>query len=102
MTELLDRAIAKLKTLSASEQDAIASMILEELQDDLKWDRAFANSPDILAKLAASAMAEYAELRPISSSKQLRPFGLCAGEFTVPDDFDAPLPEEILSAFEGK
>ncbi len=44
-----------------------------------------------------------AELRPIStSSKQLRPFGLCAGEFTVPDDFDAPLPEEILSAFEGK
>jgi len=44
-----------------------------------------------------------AELRPITpSSKQLRPFGLCAGEFTVPDDFDAPLPEEILNAFEGK
>lgn len=44
-----------------------------------------------------------AELKPIPpSSKQLRPFGLCAGEFTVPDDFDAPLPEEILSAFEGK
>jgi antitoxin (DNA-binding transcriptional repressor) of toxin-antitoxin stability system len=44
-----------------------------------------------------------AELRPITSnSKRLRPFGLCAGEFTVPDDFDAPLPEEILNAFEGK
>ncbi|NEQ69301.1 MAG: type II toxin-antitoxin system Phd/YefM family antitoxin [Symploca sp. SIO2D2] len=43
-----------------------------------------------------------AELRPIASSKQLRPFGLCAGEFTVPDDFDAPLPEDILSSFEGK
>jgi antitoxin (DNA-binding transcriptional repressor) of toxin-antitoxin stability system len=44
-----------------------------------------------------------AELRPISSSsKQLRPFGLCAGEFTVPDDFDAPLPEDVLKAFEGK
>jgi prevent-host-death family protein len=26
-----------------------------------------------------------------------RPFGLCAGEFQVPDDFDAPLPEEILA-----
>lgn len=38
----------------------------------------------------------------ISNGKQLRPFGLCAGEFIVPDDFDAPLPEEILSAFEGK
>lgn len=44
-----------------------------------------------------------AELRPISlSAKQLRPFGLCAGKFTVPEDFDEPLPEEILSAFEGK
>ena len=44
-----------------------------------------------------------AELRPISSNgKQLRPFGLCAGEFTVPDDFDTPLPEDILSSFEGK
>lgn len=44
-----------------------------------------------------------AELKPITSTnKQLRPFGLCVGEFTVPDDFDAPLPEEILNAFEGK
>jgi hypothetical protein len=34
--------------------------------------------------------------------KKLRPFGLCAGEFVVPEDFDAPLPEEILQAFEGK
>lgn len=43
-----------------------------------------------------------AELKPVARSKQLRPFGLCAGEFTVPDDFDAPLPEDLLNAFEGK
>ncbi|MBD2605509.1 type II toxin-antitoxin system Phd/YefM family antitoxin [Scytonema hofmannii FACHB-248] len=43
-----------------------------------------------------------AELKPITTTeKKMRPFGLCAGEFTVPDDFDAPLPEEILNAFEG-
>ena len=42
------------------------------------------------------------ELRPIASRKQLRLFGLCAGEFIVPDDFDTPLPEDLLSAFEGK
>ena len=35
-------------------------------------------------------------------SKQPRPVGLCAGEFTVPADFDESLPEEILSAFEGE
>lgn len=33
-------------------------------------------------------------------SQKLRPFGLCQGEFTVPEDFDEPLPEEILSGFE--
>ncbi|MCC3409370.1 MAG: DUF2281 domain-containing protein [Microcoleus sp. PH2017_10_PVI_O_A] len=33
--------------------------------------------------------------------KELRPFGLCAGEFTVPPDFNEPLPEEILRDFEG-
>lgn len=45
-----------------------------------------------------------AELRPVAkeSAPQRRPFGLCAGEFTVPDDFDAPLPEDILADFEGR
>jgi len=43
-----------------------------------------------------------AEIKPlISKSPQLRPFGLCAGEFVVPDDFDDPLPEEILNSFEN-
>ena len=44
-----------------------------------------------------------AEMKPVSSPpNSLRPFGLCAGEFTVPDDFDAPLPEHILDRFEGR
>lgn len=36
-----------------------------------------------------------------NNSAESRPFGLCAGEFTVPEDFDAPLPEEILAEFEN-
>lgn len=44
-----------------------------------------------------------AELRPCHSpNRSPRPMGLCAGEFTVPDDFDAPLPEHILREFEGR
>ena len=34
-------------------------MILAELEDEQRWDKAFARSPDILAKLATEAMAEY-------------------------------------------
>lgn len=44
-----------------------------------------------------------AEIRPIVPfPKKLRPFGLCAGEFIVPDNFDDPLPEDILRGFEGR
>jgi len=44
-----------------------------------------------------------AEIKPIPARpRELRPFGLCAGEFTVPDDFDAPLPDSILIDFEGQ
>lgn len=31
-----------------------------------------------------------------------RPFGLCQGEFRVPDDFDTPLPDNIINEFEGQ
>jgi len=59
MTELLEKAIERMKKLEASEQDAIATKILEELEDEEKWDTAFAQSQDRLAKLASEAMEEY-------------------------------------------
>lgn len=44
-----------------------------------------------------------AELKPISHlRKKSRPYGLCAGEFTVPEDFNAPLPQDIIDGFAGK
>jgi antitoxin (DNA-binding transcriptional repressor) of toxin-antitoxin stability system len=44
-----------------------------------------------------------AELRPVPAAELgPRPFGLCAGAFSVPDDFDEPLPEEVLRSFEGR
>jgi antitoxin (DNA-binding transcriptional repressor) of toxin-antitoxin stability system len=43
-----------------------------------------------------------AEIRPVPApTTQPRPFGLCAGELTVPPDFDRPLPVDILNDFEG-
>jgi len=54
-----------------------------------------ANSPLVEIKPAA-----YADIEARIEARPLRPFGLCAGEFVVPDDFDAPLPEEILQEFE--
>jgi hypothetical protein len=38
--------------------------------------------------------------RPKPVALEPRPFGLCAGEFEVPADFDAMLPEAELQEFE--
>jgi antitoxin (DNA-binding transcriptional repressor) of toxin-antitoxin stability system len=43
-----------------------------------------------------------AEIRPMTETEMLRPVGLAADTFVVPDDFDDPLPDEILDAFEGR
>jgi antitoxin (DNA-binding transcriptional repressor) of toxin-antitoxin stability system len=43
-----------------------------------------------------------AEVRPVvTAASEPRPYGLCAGRFTVPADFDHPLPEDVLKDFEG-
>jgi antitoxin (DNA-binding transcriptional repressor) of toxin-antitoxin stability system len=43
-----------------------------------------------------------AEMKPVPvRASEPRPFGLCAGEFAIPDDFDQPLPESILKEFEA-
>jgi hypothetical protein len=33
---------------------------------------------------------------------QARPIGLARGQFIVPDNFNVPLPEDLLQTFEGK
>lgn len=35
------------------------------------------------------------------AASEPRPFGLARGEFVLPDDFNEPLPDEILESFEN-
>lgn len=39
MTELLEQAISKIKTLPSDQQEAIASIILEEIQVNQQWNQ---------------------------------------------------------------
>lgn len=65
------------------EIDQAPDFLVEELLDFL-----------LFAKIRRSQQS-------LSKHKELRPFGLCAGEFVVPSDFNEPLPEHILRDFEG-
>ncbi|NES22932.1 MAG: hypothetical protein F6K41_29440 [Symploca sp. SIO3E6] len=46
MTELLQQAIAQIQKLPPDKQDAIASRLLAELQDEQKWETRFAATTD--------------------------------------------------------
>jgi prevent-host-death family protein len=42
-----------------------------------------------------------ARLVPVVAAPAKRKLGVFAGQITMPEDFDGPLPEDLLSAFEG-
>lgn len=53
MTLLLEQAIEKLLHIPVERQDTIASLILDAIADEDRWDLAFAKSQDKLSKIAA-------------------------------------------------
>jgi prevent-host-death family protein len=59
--------------------------------------RRVAGGEEIVIARAGRAVAR---LVPMGESKTRR-LGTDQGAFTVPDDFDAPLPEEVLTDFEA-
>jgi hypothetical protein len=59
MTKLLEKAFSEASKLPVLEQNALAKWVLEELEAESKWETAFAESEDVLDKLADEALAEY-------------------------------------------
>jgi len=42
-----------------------------------------------------------ARLVPVCVPKSVRPLGMDQGLYKVPEDFNAPFPEDLMAAFEG-
>jgi len=59
MTQLLEQALQQVRLLPETEQDAIATVILDELESEQRWHGAFAGSQEQLASLAREALAEH-------------------------------------------
>jgi prevent-host-death family protein len=51
--------------------------------------------------LIARAGGPVAKLVPLGRGQGRRKLGLLDGKFSIPDDFNKPLPSSILRAFEG-
>ena len=66
---------------------------------DIDHGKIVAREPE---KIPEKGTALLTILEPREKSEAtLRPFGLAKGEFSVPADFNAPLPPEVLREFEG-
>lgn len=59
MTKLLKRAFNEASKLPEVEQNALAKWMMEELEAEVQWERAFAGSEDVLDRLADEAVAAH-------------------------------------------
>lgn len=61
MTQLLEKAFQEASKLSEMEQNVLAKWLMDELESEKKWDKAFAESEDTLEKLATEALTDHAQ-----------------------------------------
>jgi prevent-host-death family protein len=52
--------------------------------------------------IIAKAGKPVARLGPLLGARPKRRLGILAGKLRVPEDFDAPLPNEVIEAFEDR
>ena len=70
MTQLLEKVLTEVYKLPPEKQDTIAALILEELDDERRWDTAFAESQDKLAQLVPKVRAD---IRQVTLKKGIQP-----------------------------
>ena len=58
MTQLLESAMARVYASDTQTQDYVASMILQILEDEAKWDASFASSQEELGQMVDEALAD--------------------------------------------
>jgi hypothetical protein len=71
MTSLLQRAVAEAETLSAEDQDAIASRLISEVEDERAWNASFAATTEVQwDRLASQVRLEIAagNIRPLEEA----------------------------------
>ena len=61
--------------------------------------RAVEAGEEVLIARAGRPVAKLVGLAPAAPVATRRRFGMLAGRYTVPEDFDAPLPDHLLALF---
>jgi len=59
MTQALSTAVATAAQLPEEEQDALAAILLEEMESEERWSALFADSPNLLERMANEAIQDF-------------------------------------------
>ena len=59
MTQALQAAVASASQLPPEEQDALAALLVAEMENEQRWNELFPNSQTTLAQLAQQALVEH-------------------------------------------
>ena len=70
MTSVLEAALAEVAKLPPEEQDALASLLLDEIKSEQRWAKSLAQSQNLLKTLADEALQEYrtGKTKPLDES----------------------------------
>jgi hypothetical protein len=59
MTQALSTAVATAAQLPEEEQDALAAILLEEMESEERWSALFADSSNLLERMANEAIQDF-------------------------------------------
>ena len=59
MTQALSTAVATAAQLPEEEQDALVAILLEEMESKERWSALFADSPNLLERMANEAIQDF-------------------------------------------
>jgi hypothetical protein len=70
MTNVLEAALVEVAKLPPHEQDALATLLLDEIKSEQRWSESFSKSQTLLKSLADEALSEYraGKVKPLDES----------------------------------
>lgn len=89
MTSIREELDSKLNKLSPEQLDSVRQFVDSLEHQPIQVDPDYPLTNEDIDRIVESYRQQHKQ----------RPIGLAKGEFTVPDDFNAPLPDEILDLF---
>jgi hypothetical protein len=93
--------LREFEALPPEERESIAHEVLQQLFESAMHELVRAALQQALEKRRETS-GSLSTTQPTRATLKERPLGPLRGQFKVPDDFDDPLPDELLRAFEGE